>query len=60
MECTHGRCAQVDHCECEQGWFGVQCDRKCDKGTFLFTEQRCDCAQGWSGSDLSEIARHVM
>jgi hypothetical protein len=46
---VHGACSQPDHCECEEGWFGVQCDRKCDKGTFLFTEQRCDCHEGWSG-----------
>ena len=48
---AHGSCGQPDHCECEPDWHGVQCDRRCDKGTFLFTEQRCDCDGGWSGDD---------
>ena len=31
MTLVHGSCGQPDHCECEKDWFGVQCDKKCDK-----------------------------
>lgn len=48
-----GACGQPDHCDCDKDWFGVQCDKKCDRGSFLFTEQRCDCDEGWSGNECS-------